>query len=710
MFEPVLHNLHVASELLKHKNYADALEALGEIDVSSISPDERAYYNLLYAEANICIGNYDIKSELQQALTYYKSTREDRQFAKAKYLFGRVLIKTGDYFEAREVLHEANATYKRCDCLSEQALICNRLAYLCLQLGEIQGAINYLNRSITIYKELGDVKNRSAVFDNFSSIYIALGRFSDALELYRQNPLKLQELSPRNKAHYLIRYAFLRAVKGDADAGLQTISQALPLVAEFPYERALYFEFLGWIYLLAENYQDAKSSLLEGLKVALEIARQGTMVCQIKRRLADAHLGLENENSAHTYAEEALEIARKANERNEVAGCYRVFALIEAGRGNAPKAKEWFREAFNLFSTINAAYEIAHTRYLAARTGLYENGERQALLYLAREYFETEQITPFVTRVATELNSMPIAPVGGEPAGRPPRIVTVNMEMRRLLSLSEHVAPSEMSILLMGATGTGKDLLARYIHHQSGRRGRFVSVNAAAIPDSMVESELFGHRKGAFTNADRDKVGLIEVADGGTLYLNEIADASPELQAKLLDVVESRCVRRLGETRERPVAFRLIAASNHDLEAMIVSGRFRIDLYHRLSEVPLILPPLRDRLEDIGPLLEHFLGMAGVSARRGDRDLTRLVKILCRREWPGNVRQFETEVKRLALLSGGSLTRMATLASRHAPTERDQLRQLLEECSWNRREVARRLGVSDTTIRRRIRKFNLLPI
>jgi transcriptional regulator with PAS, ATPase and Fis domain len=266
-----------------------------------------------------------------------------------------------------------------------------------------------------------------------------------------------------------------------------------------------------------------------------------------------------------------------------------------------------------------------------------------------------------------------------------------------------------MSVLLTGPTGTGKDMFARYIHHHSRRRGRFVPVNTAAIPESMIESELFGHCRGAFTNADRDKTGLIEVADNGTLYLNELADASRELQAKLLDVLENHKIRRVGETRERDVAFRLIAATNHDLNELIAEGKFRVDLFHRLNEMPITLPPLNQRLDDIGPLLIHFFANAGVVVKRNDTDFKKLVKLMARRDWSGNVRQLEAEAKRLALLSGGITANMVAMVSTNEPSEHDRLLELLRESGWNRREVARKMGVSDTTIRRKMKKYNIRP-
>jgi len=293
-----------------------------------------------------------------------------------------------------------------------------------------------------------------------------------------------------------------------------------------------------------------------------------------------------------------------------------------------------------------------------------------------------------------------------------PQIVVVNSATKKLIGMARSVARSEMSVLLTGPTGTGKDLLAQYIHYHSGRSGKFVSVNSAAIPETMIEAELFGHRKGCFTGAEGDRIGLIEAADGGTFYLNEIADSSASFQIKLLDALERKVIRRLGENKERPVDFRLIAATNHNLEKCTKEGTFRIDLYHRICEVPIALPPLAERREDIPELVKHFLALSGMNCNESDdKALQDLIEVFSKREWPGNIRELKAEVKRLVLISKSDLKRMIELAGEVAPVMPDsnRLLELLEKNRWNRRQVARLLGVSDMTIRRQIKRYNLLP-
>ncbi len=219
--------------------------------------------------------------------------------------------------------------------------------------------------------------------------------------------------------------------------------------------------------------------------------------------------------------------------------------------------------------------------------------------------------------------------------------------MLEMLAQLRQVIDSPISITIEGETGTGKDLLARAIHYNSIRRNkRFISVNCAALPETLLESELFGYKRGAFTGADRDKPGLFEEADGGTFFLDEVADMPLSIQAKVLRVLESKELVRLGETVPRKVDVRIISATNKDLKEQMAKRLFRQDLYYRLSALSYLLAPLRDRKEDIPLLVDHFLEE---SHKRVSQET---MKALVAYDWPGNVRELENEMKKLVLLAG----------------------------------------------------------
>ncbi|MEM1210314.1 MAG: sigma 54-interacting transcriptional regulator [Planctomycetota bacterium] len=323
----------------------------------------------------------------------------------------------------------------------------------------------------------------------------------------------------------------------------------------------------------------------------------------------------------------------------------------------------------------------------------------------------------------------------------PPRVIGESRAMRDVLGLCRKVAGTQTGVLLSGASGTGKEVAARAIHALSPRRDEpFVAVNCAAFSESLLESELFGHEKGAFTGASEQRAGVFEVADGGTLFLDEIGELPSGSQAKLLRVLQERRFMRVGGSRELSCDVRIIAATNRDLEAEAALGRFREDLYYRLSVFPIAMPPLAERREDIRPLAEHFLEQVraetGLAVQGfGEAAVARLETYA----WPGNIRELRNVVERAVLVCNGviepndlalrpdrsSLSEPAA-APQPMPSDvarpdggavgaeesaEDAERRLVENalsaCRWNVSATARELGVTRDVLRYRIRKFGL---
>ena len=237
----------------------------------------------------------------------------------------------------------------------------------------------------------------------------------------------------------------------------------------------------------------------------------------------------------------------------------------------------------------------------------------------------------------------------------PPLLLTRNPAMQRLLDQLQCVAPSNSTVLLEGESGTGKEVIARTIHAAGWcHQGPFVSVNCASLPEGLLESELFGHERGAFTGAVRQRAGRFELAHGGTLFLDEIGTADGKVQLRLLRVLQEREFERLGGTRTIRTNVRVIAASNVELKTEVREGRFREDLYYRLNVLPLVLPPLRERREDIPMLLDYFLQTAAQANGYGDVHIEpEAVALLQRHPWPGNIRQLENTLERMVVLSRG---------------------------------------------------------
>jgi DNA-binding NtrC family response regulator len=307
-----------------------------------------------------------------------------------------------------------------------------------------------------------------------------------------------------------------------------------------------------------------------------------------------------------------------------------------------------------------------------------------------------------------------------------PGLIAQSPAMHAVLDLVERVAPTDATVLIQGESGTGKEVIAKAVHHASPRAARpFVAVNCGAVPEPLLESELFGYVRGAFTGAAGSKLGLFEEADGGTLFLDEIAEMPAALQVKLLRALQSGEVRRLGATQAAIIDVRVLAATNGDLATRIAQGTFREDLFYRLNVIQVTLPPLRDRREDIPALAEHFLARAATKLGRTLRLSPAALEVVLRYPWPGNVRELENAIERAAILtrsdavepddlpphvSAGlqlgpspTLPRQITLAE----AERAHILTTLERFGRNHSGVAEALGIGRTTLWRKLKEYGI---
>jgi len=303
-------------------------------------------------------------------------------------------------------------------------------------------------------------------------------------------------------------------------------------------------------------------------------------------------------------------------------------------------------------------------------------------------------------------------------------IIGKSPRMQEVLKTIGRVAAADATVMIYGESGTGKELIARALHHRSSRRqGPFIQLSCAALPETLLESELFGYEKGAFTGAVSSRPGRFELADGGSLFLDEIGDISPAVQVKLLRVLEQRSFERLGSSKTISVDVRLIGATNRDLPAMIKAGEFREDLYYRLNVIPIQMPPLRERQGDVKLLAEHFLARYAPGKKLSAEALRALEAY----SWPGNVRELQNTIERVTILSPGNVIELEDLPAevlRGAPpptnavrlppegialeaVERNLITQALERTGGNRTRAAELLGISRHTLLYRMEKYGL---
>jgi len=345
------------------------------------------------------------------------------------------------------------------------------------------------------------------------------------------------------------------------------------------------------------------------------------------------------------------------------------------------------------------------------------------LLTAARNALEVASLK----RENRDLRRAAVAPLEIEP------LIGSSAALREVRELVEQAAASDARILVTGENGTGKELVARQVHAKGRRAERpFIEVNCAAIPDTLLESELFGHEKGAFTDAVSRRAGRFEAADGGTLFLDEVADLSLQAQAKVLRVLQEMRFERLGGEKTISVDVRVIAATNKDIRAEIEAGRFREDLYFRLAVVPIRMPALRERLEDLPELCRHFLGRAAASGAPEREISPEAVAVLQARSWPGNVRELANFLERVAVMSDERVVTPETVArvlgGTERPTgeplvgkryrdlelaeakelfERDYLAQKLRECDYNVARAAAAAGIHPSGFHAKVKKFGI---
>jgi DNA-binding NtrC family response regulator len=312
-------------------------------------------------------------------------------------------------------------------------------------------------------------------------------------------------------------------------------------------------------------------------------------------------------------------------------------------------------------------------------------------------------------------------------------LVGISKLMASVKDTARRIAPTDITVLITGASGTGKELFARAIHHHSNRRsGPFIAIDCSAIPEALLESELFGHMKGSFTSATNNNRGLLEEADGGTVFLDEVSNMPASIQVKLLRFLQDSVIRRIGSSVSRKVDVRIVAATNRELSAMVRSGEFREDLYYRLNVIPLNLPALTERCEDIEILTEYFIRKIGAEVGRPPLSITRdAVEKLLSHRWPGNVRELENTLKRgIALCTGDQLRAddiifIASDSSTPEPmavptrttlklkgnlldtSQRTLIVKALDDNDWNYTKTAAELGIGRTTLWRKIRKYDL---
>ena len=715
----------------------DALGALAQCRELLVRENEieagavRATLHLRCAEALQRLGRLaDAREQGGRALRAADEAGDLLHSAKGLHLLGVVAYRLGELTNARDLYEQALALYRRLGEEASAANVRNGLALIHKNLCEWDTAIAHLRGALECFRGHGRYAETALPLLNLGIVYQKCGDWQQALDHYREAERVYRQVAdPLGLARVTIGMGNVaRLQRRFADAE-RTFTAALEGAREQSARReeVLALEFLGELEFDRERPEAALARYGEALALAERVAPDGDLIVELERRRAEALGATGRLEEAERSLDRAMRVARASDDRLEYAIAHRVAGQVALAAGRRDLAVERWKEAARLLAGCRERLELGRTWLSLGRTAT-DATEARRCLYRASALF-SELDSPYWLEIAEqELKRVIEAPPGGGPTQpgsllgrrhRAPSLVACSLAMQRVESLARRAAATELSVLITGETGTGKELIARTIHTLSPRAERpFLAVNCGALRADLALSQLFGHRKGAFTGAHAEGVGLVEAAHGGTLFLDEVGELLMDVQVTLLRFLESGEYLRLGETQVRRAEVRLIAATNRELRGTGADKTFRPDLLFRLDEIEIRVPSLRERPDDILPLAHHFLSFyAGLDGPRLTREAESILRSY---PWPGNVRELENVMKRVAALHRAGdqldadalmpfLSRTAEPAAgpRQPDDDRAAILSAWERAHGNKSRAAHLLGVSRKTFYARLKRLGL---
>ncbi|UCF79735.1 MAG: sigma 54-interacting transcriptional regulator [Candidatus Eiseniibacteriota bacterium] len=706
--------------LLRRSRCGEALEKCGDIARElSAQRDEKvsAELNLLLSQVHWKMGDYGRAiASCQEALRTFARHREDRKVAQCHNCMGKSYLRLGQAGVAREQFEEALAVYRRLKEKAGIAISHNNLALLHKNHGEWQLAFDHLNKALELDKESGNYGKIALRLLNIGLVYHRTGRWREARVSLEEALSIARRIGDRHTcAAASIGLGNALRLLGETAAAERLYSEAI-LVAEkenLAREIALAHEFMGESELARGSVQSALDRFQQALAIAEKIASEGDIVAEVERRRAEVFLECGEHKQALKSSRRALKLSSALGDRHEEGAALCVLARIKADAGCRRSAGVAFRASVKRLQAVRDRYGLARTllhfgRFLCGPSCSGDDKrEGRRLLARAAGIFAELGAERLLQETEKELEEAWGAPGRVTPAPRPDEdsaqrensshgFVTCDVDLLGVIRTAEKLCSSDTRVLIQGETGIGKNLLAYVFKtHEEQKGGSFVELNCAAIPGELLESELFGYAKGAFSGAVGDKKGILEEANGGTLFLNEIGEMDPRMQAKLLQVLDDGWYRRVGDTGVRRLRSRIISATNKDLWLDVEKRAFRRDLYFRLAQAVLVLHPLRDRKKDVALLARHFLEMYCHQYSKHVSLDSSALDSLEHHNWPGNVRELRSKIQLLVIDS----PRAATLSARDvarvldSPDERPEPRTLAEKIEWLKRaEITRALG------------------
>ena len=747
-------------DMLAHARFAAVLETIGEHKgVGSFSPEIQSKIHLARCRALLGLGRFREAGEAaEKKLEELYALRPDdkRSLLEFHIAAGRAAWRIGRPARAEEHFRAAYHI-SRWDFEDTAGMLRTRnLLGLCfLGAGELHRAAGEFARGQRDASEAGLYHEEANFSLNLSITLLKLGRLSQAEHEHgRARMLYGERGHSRGKVQSRLVRGLLLRLRGENRAAEQEVLGALSEAEEhgFERERVIALEYAGDLALDRHDNQAAIEAFDQGLVIAERLAPEGDLVPELCRRIAEVHVRIGEPNRALITCERGLRVARAIHDRFEEAATQRVMAMAHLVLGHREKALRTAQEGIQTLRRLEATHEL--TRLLAwLGETLLAGGdaeERRAArdhLWEARSHAMSMRLTQWVERIETVLGvEMKPARVAPAPVALPDRmpggadpdcfrhgVVTQDPRMRELLRVLERAALSRLPILVLGEPGVGKELLARAAHALSGRRGEaFVVGHCAALPDGQLDADLFGEELGDGNAVRGARAGLFEASNRGVIFLDEVSELLTGAQAKLLRVIETGELRRLGGTGMTQVDVRIIAASTRDLGALVRRGLFRDDLYYRLNGIRLEVPPLRDRPADIELIGRFLLARASESAGKRVTLADDAWALLAAHSWPGNVRELRNVIDRTVALAhegdeiGAAEIQLAAPAragashaggARHKKgarsvngVERQAIVHALRANGGNQSEAARSLGgMKRTTLLYKIKRLEIRP-
>jgi len=767
------HQLEEIEKLIKDNDYITALAQIREVQstekLGSFTLPEEPFIEevgqFYYSATKVLrhFGSYEEALETgQRAISIFIELHDELKIAQIQFLLGLISIAMGNLKSAEIEIRDALTGYKRLNDLEGVISCFSRLSNIEAIRGSYAKSIEYLQDALFYANKLGDSKKKAFLYGNLGQSFTMIGSWKKAeRSLLLNTGLNRQTGNEINLCKGLLSLGYIYFLKREFKKAKNSYEESLALIQKNNSVRELtiYHEYSGELAFVQGDYQLANEHYTKAIEIGEKIAPQSAIISQTYRLLADLQVAKKEYDQALSSCQKALEVSKSLGERIEESACYRILGQIYIVKNDKEKAQENFKKSISIFQEINTKYELAKIYLEAGKSNCYDYYERMKFLGRAEDIFkeleskyhlgliklaqsnlffekqEYENTSLFLKdaeKIFRELGEEKdlslvkefrnkLTKFNGELEVSNPetkytfsQIITQNKKMLDILEEAKRIKDTDMTILIEGETGTGKDLLAKCIHYESNRKNKeFVMVSSAAIPKDLLESELFGFRRGAFTGASYDKKGLLEEADGGTLFLNEVADLPLFLQAKILGAIENKELTRIGETKSRKVDFRIISATNKSLEEEIKSGRFREDLYYRLYCIKFVLPPLRERKEDILLLIEYCSKVFSIT------DIQIPLEIFLNYNWPGNIRELENEIKRFIALGEKEMAvnnfdadchfqpEESSLSSKLAEYEKEQIIKALKDSNGIIIKAAKLLGIPWTTLKNKIKKYNI---